>query len=212
MKNLNKYIIILITMVMICSIGFGENNLKKDSDMTAKGDNGEDIVDSKYFIFTIPKGWRQIETYMNYESISLQKTEKEGIDIVKVPMKGASDITPHEYKEILENTFTTRPGVEISKIEVREEEMGEVVYVEATTTITEEIMENNIEEGLVTREVIEANGGMEKYKNGLVMEEIGVYYLYGESIVAISGKVSAGGNKSETISTIQYITDNIVIK
>ncbi len=44
------------------------------------------------------------------------------------------------------------------------------------------------------------------------MDEIGVYQLDGESITTISGKVLQGGDKGETIKTIQEIIENIVIK
>lgn len=186
-----------------------KNNEEQNKD---ESDTLKNIVDNKYFTFNIPKGWKQIKSYINKDAIGLQKTNKEGIDIVKIPMKGASKISIDKYKDMLKETFTTRPGVKLNTIEVKDSSIGKIVYVEATTTITKEIMESNIEQGLITREAIESSGGMEIYEGGLTTEEIGVYQLDGESITAISGKVLKGGNKSETLKKIQEIIDNIVIK
>ena len=199
MKMLKKLLGITIVSAALCLAGCGE---KPDK-----------TVENSRFTITVGDEWKEVPIELVDGAISIAKNNNEAINVMPVPSQpGLENITIEEYKDLVEQGFEVQPSMEVTTLEIQEKEIGDVIYFEGKTTTTKEMMEQNLEAGLINEEAIEAAGGIEAFEKGVVTEQVCMYYVNEGEIVAFTAQATNGAKIDDAKAELESIVETIVIK
>ena len=155
------------------------------------GEKPDKTIDTESYTITVGDEWKEMPMEGVEDATSLVKNKNESITIVKAPMEpGVEDLTIEEYKELVKQGFEMQPGIEVSVLEIQEKEMGEVIYFESKINMSE----------------------IGDYKEGIVVDQIGVYYRNENEVITFAAQVANGAKTDEAKAELESILKTIVIK
>ncbi len=200
MKSVKKILGLTILSTALCLGGCGE---KEDK-----------IIDTTNYTITVGGEWQQLDMQVVDGAISIAKSNEESINVMPVPIiqPGLEDMTLEEYKDLIEQGLQMQPGTEITTLEIQKREIGEVVYFEGTSTTTKEMIQESLDAGIINEEAVEEVGGIEVYENGVVTQQVCVYYLNDGEATVFTGQVTNGVKIDDVKSELEEIIKTIVIK
>ena len=207
-----------------------DETVESEDDEDAIEDGKEEIVDAEeedreevtegmrentYFTVPAPEG-SQIDPTSTEENTIFNLSENERILISIAPMQpGQEGININDYGAGVEMSLNQEPAARMIQVGIQDSPIGGTVCSQCVlVNISLEEIQEVLDEGLLTQEEIDAEGGVEQYIINRGTTQILVNCLRPEEgfILSIIGNAKEGGNPEYVASEINKIVETIEFK
>lgn len=224
MKQLKKLMTIcVIATTVFCAGCSGDTSSKASTDaktgVAAEGEKKAvetgDTFETDSFSFVAPKGWKNPGIEVMEGAITIGKGNDKSINVVimEAPAELAN-LSVEDYKKSIEANFELQKdlGLTLNKAEVQTKPYGDIVYIEMSTKVTQELIDVSMESGLLTQEAIDVMGGVEAYMKNMSMEQICAYSIQDGKILMVTAQVVGGGSLDSIKDEVNFVIDHITLK
>lgn len=236
MKQLKKIMVIFVVATTVFCVGCSEDaSSKASTDTTSKTSTetstdtkadgaaeGEkkaveagDTIEADSFSVVAPKGWQEAQMQAMEGAISIAKGNDKSITIAMMEAPAElANLSVEDYKKTIEANFEVQKdlGLTLNKAEVQTKPYGDIVYIEMSTKITQELIDASMESGLLTQEALDAVGGVEAYIKNMSLEQICAYLIKDGKILMVSAQVLNAENADSIRDEANFVIDNLALK
>lgn len=202
MKHIKKLMgLLVLTTAMVCS-GCGSIGNQKLTPVEA---SGEQIVGTGISV-DLPKGWSEREGMLTQSGFTITKGTST-ITVLKEDVPGLSEQDIDTTLANLQAVFeSTTDGVNLLDSEAKTLEVGDAVTFRLEATVTQDLVDENINSGLLTEEATKNA----KSLIGKTNNEVLMCICIGDTLVTIDG-VTYTGDAEGIEEVVTFIANSITL-